>query len=539
MKTLHFLLVAATLVSAAPASALDRVLPAPRIKDNGDVRLSDDLKIGRYQGGKFISQPDAVQIQGSGSTGDVSETSVKAAGTSVLRALSNRFLDRGVNVLDYGPSVGTGGDDSAAINAAINAAGAPGGPSRVNFPPPPSGYYNVCADSVRIVNNLTPISVELFGLGAGGGPTIRTLPSCTSGGALNAVAYIEAGYSALPKSANRVSIANLRFDGWCKSKFGIQANYAAGLSMRDTVIRNSAPGNGANLRINSGYEYQIDSTVRLENINDTGHVCYTGPSTMPDYNLWTNGSDSNLKMVAINARVAHVFNESGGNNNYINSHVWGYPVAGAESAYDLRAQYGYLINGRATLIGAVADSPLVAGYYLTNTAFGDNGGAVLTNSMTFGPMPVGAFGLKIAPEVRNTIVANNNFISVPNSPTYGIDVGTGLDPSNTVINNQGSLIQSGVVKFGGGANQVLAITPDPTRTYFSAVASTGSATDPSALEFTATGQYGFLNFKVNNTVWAHVEGNGFYVDAGGGLQVVSRGAADSGGAGFRVLRVPN
>ena len=64
MKTLRLLLVGFLVIAPiAPALALDRVLPAPRIKDNGDVRLSDDLKIGKFQGGKFISKPDGLDLR--------------------------------------------------------------------------------------------------------------------------------------------------------------------------------------------------------------------------------------------------------------------------------------------------------------------------------------------------------------------------------------------------------------------------------------------------------------------------------------------
>ncbi|MCJ2112976.1 hypothetical protein MKK64_17485 [Methylobacterium sp. E-025] len=67
-----------TLSSVAPALSLDRVLSAPRIRDNGDIRLSDDLRIGRKVGSTYVATPDALQIQGPGSTGDVSGTSVTA-----------------------------------------------------------------------------------------------------------------------------------------------------------------------------------------------------------------------------------------------------------------------------------------------------------------------------------------------------------------------------------------------------------------------------------------------------------------------------
>ena len=101
MKTLRILATALALLQVGPALALDRVLPAPRIKDNGDVRLSDDLKIGRYQGGKFISQPDAIQIQGPGSTGPVDGMSVTPLPGMVARALSTSLADLPVRPEQY------------------------------------------------------------------------------------------------------------------------------------------------------------------------------------------------------------------------------------------------------------------------------------------------------------------------------------------------------------------------------------------------------------------------------------------------------
>lgn len=101
MKTLRILLVAVlTLAPLAPAVGLDRILSAPQIKGNGDVRLSDDFKIGRFQGGKFISQPDSVQIQGAGSTGPIDEMSVQresAAKTLTLR----KKLGETISVAEY------------------------------------------------------------------------------------------------------------------------------------------------------------------------------------------------------------------------------------------------------------------------------------------------------------------------------------------------------------------------------------------------------------------------------------------------------
>lgn len=67
MKTLRILLAGfLSLAPLAAAVAFDRALPAPRSEE--DVRLPDDPKIGRYQGGRFISTPNVLNIRDPGST---------------------------------------------------------------------------------------------------------------------------------------------------------------------------------------------------------------------------------------------------------------------------------------------------------------------------------------------------------------------------------------------------------------------------------------------------------------------------------------
>ncbi|GJD93944.1 hypothetical protein [Methylobacterium iners] len=58
------LLLAALLTFAPGASVLafDRVLPSPRVKDTGEIRMSDDIKICRKSGNEYISTPDKLEI---------------------------------------------------------------------------------------------------------------------------------------------------------------------------------------------------------------------------------------------------------------------------------------------------------------------------------------------------------------------------------------------------------------------------------------------------------------------------------------------
>lgn len=62
MKTPRLLLTTfLTIGMPSTLLAFERVLTPHRIKDNGDVRLSDDVKLGRFQGGKYTSTPDAIE----------------------------------------------------------------------------------------------------------------------------------------------------------------------------------------------------------------------------------------------------------------------------------------------------------------------------------------------------------------------------------------------------------------------------------------------------------------------------------------------
>ena len=78
----------------SPASAKPRKLPEAYIDASDRLCLAPDACIGRVpQGGKFISQPDSVQIQGPGSTGPVDGMTVTPAGGAETRALSGWLGD--------------------------------------------------------------------------------------------------------------------------------------------------------------------------------------------------------------------------------------------------------------------------------------------------------------------------------------------------------------------------------------------------------------------------------------------------------------
>ena len=444
MKHLSLTVVAACLVVAS-ASA-QQLLPSTKIGGMDNWKLSLNT-IGEHQSGKTNISPKLIQILDHGSTGDGSALDITPDSTVAIRALRRRLNDTGISVLDYGASVGTGGDDSAAINAAISQA-INVGIGLVLFPLPPSGAYNVCADAIRIATDALPVSLTLRGLNPGGVP-IRALSGCNSPAVLTSTVFVETGYTPLPKSKNKLVIEGLRIDGNCISRFPLNVSFSIGLTMRNTVVRNARPGSKgkvgadmtANVRVAGGYENDLDRTVLIENLNEKGQSCYTNATALPDYGLWNSGTDSKFNPVVISVQLSGIYQDKGGNNDYSGSHVWGYSQGNLDGQPDLRPQYGYILDGRFKALGAVADSASVSGFWLRNT-INDSGGSILAGSQLVGPIPAGATGIKIDGEVRNTIVAFNNLTSVPNSPTSAFDFGSGLHGSNIVTRNMGSSVES-------------------------------------------------------------------------------------------------
>ncbi|MGW8788587.1 hypothetical protein [Heyndrickxia sporothermodurans] len=106
MRAPRFLAAAAALLIAVLPVRADQILPQGRIvgtdSANGDI-LFGALKLGKRQGGKTLFQPDAIQIQGPGSTGQI-DGMTAAPDTSATRArsMAERAGDF-VNLLDYGP----------------------------------------------------------------------------------------------------------------------------------------------------------------------------------------------------------------------------------------------------------------------------------------------------------------------------------------------------------------------------------------------------------------------------------------------------
>jgi hypothetical protein len=304
----------------------------------------------------------------------------------------------------FSATAGTGGDDRAAIQAAIDEVAGSGG-GIVFLPATPSGYH-VCGSLVLWGKDR---SLTLLGSGPGAGG-IKMLPATVCPTGAEAVLVVNV-WGPVSRSRARVTIEGLRIDGAARTRYGIDIRYAVGLVIRNTVVRNSVSGSGtANIRIAAGYEYDIDHSVHLENVNDTPGAPYANNSDMPDYNFTTSGTDGRIAAVAVNARIANFHQSSGGNNDFSNAHGWGYAIPNDDHQIDGRPNYTYLVKGSATLIGSVADHFKIAGVHVS--AMRDNGvdptgGQIIGIRCMAGSGSCISLDGESAPLVGWVVVANN------------------------------------------------------------------------------------------------------------------------------------
>jgi len=106
----------------------------------------------------------------------------------------------------------------------------------------------------------------------------------------------------------------------------------------------------------------MDATNDMRNVNTTTSHCYVYPSDLPAFNFETFGTDAVIGASATNAEFANFGQLSGGANNFVATHGWGYvgPPYTGNGQPELRAAYGYYVSGTANLTAARTDDPRLA-----------------------------------------------------------------------------------------------------------------------------------------------------------------------------------
>lgn len=404
---------------------------------------------------------------------------------AAVRSANDKLKEFYVTPQDFNPTAGTGGDDSAAIQAAVTAVLASGN-GTVYFAKPPSGAYNICSANIYV--SAQAGSITFLGGGPGGWP-VRVKPGCAT--PPQQVFYINS-YDPVTRSRARVTFRDMRIDANGLALYGIFDDYSVGLVVDNSVIRNSKAG-GANYYKRTGYEAHLTASVRLENVNDAGNTLYTNPWDFPAFNLLTTTTDGEFDNIAIGAYLANFAALNGGENKF-RGHGWGYPTANDDSQPNSLPFYSYLMAGVQHLTSVTGDQPLLAlvraqvvpaaGQVniradVTNGGTGGTpgfvyfGGTTGTGTKLTGVGRVDSGGVLRGPVI---ITSHGQYSVNPTSLTAEPITGTGVPSGATISITMGSgtqdvtgpMILGGIINGPVGANtQGVSIADDTIRTVVS------------------------------------------------------------------------
>lgn len=406
MRVNRFLAAPGALFIAVLPARADQILGPGRIDNSGRVTLPGGPKLGTYQNGKFTSQPDAittpgavaagsVAIQGSGSTGDVSEMS--AAG----RTIAARAQDV-ANVLDapYGAD-GTGAADST---AAFNAAFASG--KRIVIP---WGTYSVC--NVQIPSNA---DVE----GAGRDLTFLKAKNGCNADVVSTVGAYSLFGTGSGGGANAWEISRLTIDGnradqtapsgGSPDQVNCLAAYGGAWRMRDVTLRNCL-GNGirsqwGDVELLGGLEASLFS-VTIDTVGRHGWL-FGGP----------HDSDV-VKLIVTDAgqekdnTYSGVY-ENGGAARFYDFHAW--HRAGVQN----RMAYNLSSNGS----NQITSSHFEGGHAWIEHRGSDD---IITNSLFYALVGINDTSGVVFRAPRNTHVGNHYSGPINSTSMYAFQFGDG------------------------------------------------------------------------------------------------------------------
>lgn len=346
-------------VTSSDGSSLDPAIPTSCGTTSGFL-LQFDLRANIWRnigsGNTAVIPPASLPAF----TGDCTTTAGSVAITcpfiqsgvgAVARSVPTKLHEAYVTPQDFNATAGSGGDDAAAIQAAVNAIIANGN-GVLYFPKPSAGAYNICSANISV--SVVDGSITFLGGGPGGWP-VRILPGCAS--PPNQIFYVNS-YDPVTRSRARVTFRDMRIDGYGLSLYGVYDDYSVGLTIDNSVIRNSKAG-GANFRQVTGYETHISPSVRLENVNDAGNTIYTNPWDFPAFNLLTSATDGTFDGFAVGAFIANYAALNGGENKF-RGHGWGYAAGNDDSQVASQPWYTFLTSGMQHLIHPTGDQPLVS-----------------------------------------------------------------------------------------------------------------------------------------------------------------------------------
>lgn len=335
-----------------------------------------------------------------------------------------------------------GSDDAPAITSAVAAAAIGGG--RVAFP---AGAYGVMSTIV-----LPEIGSVQF-VGCGHGDT-------------ELVALAALGSAVVSKGTmlHRDSqLADLRIDANALAAYALDLQCAEGYHIDRMALSNATV---AGLRIGDGVHAARGINVTNSRIENDGSV-FGDPVLLPPQNVIVNGIASFFSGVVLaNARLANLRDYGFGANIYVGMRARGH----SDLPGNWEAQYGYWVNGAATLLACEVDG--IRGVANATSASGVNGAGIRIDGpnvrvigATLQRLASGAVGVLLTPDASGS-APGNCYIAGNQIDIGGADVAGGSDAivqqgtprlTTVICDNAGAALQqgtSGVVMSG-----VAEITP--------------------------------------------------------------------------------
>lgn len=260
----------------------------------------------------------------------------------VLLVSAFQSANASVNILNNGAKGDCVTDDAPAINAAIQTlANSTNHAGEVYFPKAPGGCYLV-NEPIQLPGGPTnyAYNVVISLVGEGRGVTV-----VKAGAPMNAVLEKDAFWD------KGDTVTDMTFDANGLAKHAVDVE--GGTEIRFTRIE-GLNGTVDDLRLNG----PANTTGGEDYVSDS---YFSNTKSFPPYNIYVGTSTDNkfTNNVVINAQVANIIEATGGSNNFISNHAYGWPVQYCPT-------YSYVTAFTSTWIGNQSDCSNEAAFLVNN-----------------------------------------------------------------------------------------------------------------------------------------------------------------------------
>jgi hypothetical protein len=261
---------------------------------------------------------------------------------AMLLFLAALPLYASVNILNSGAKGDCVTDDAPAINAVIHAlANSANHSGEVYFPKPPAGCYLV-NETIQLPGGPSSyaynVVISLYGDGRG-------VSVIRAGAAMDAVLKKDEFWD------QGDTVTDMTFDAYGLAQHAI--NITGGTEIRLTRIE-GLNGTVDDLRLDA----PTDSSSGEDFVSDS---YFSNTKTFPPYNIYVGNSTDNefTNNVAVNGKIANIYEATGGSNHFISNHAYGWPT-------NFCPTYSFVTQFTSIWIGNQSDCSSEAAFLVAN-----------------------------------------------------------------------------------------------------------------------------------------------------------------------------